>query len=453
VTITPLDSEVYSSIPDGEENGVLQDTLISDASSAELADLLDDRMVALLAERARAQAAEGGLKLLGEGGLLQAITKRVIEAALEDELADHLDAGGAAEAGQDGAKRNERNGKRTKKVMTEVGTVQVAVPRDRAGSYTPEVVAKRKRRTSGIDELVVSLTARGLTTGEIAAHLAEVYDIETSKETISNITDRVLDGMNTWRTRPLDPCYPVVMIDAIHVKIRDGQVANRPVYVALAVTCDGLREILGLWVGDGGEGAKFWGQVLTDLKNRGVADICILLCDGLKGLPEQVNAVFPLTVVQTCVIHLIRGSLRYASKADWSELAKVLRPVYTAVNEADALERLAEFDAAWGAKYPMITRRWQDAWADFVPFLSFDKEIRSVICSTNAIESINARYRRAANASGHFPNEQAALKRIYLATLALDPTGKGKVRWANRWKAALNEFDLKFDGRVSAGRR
>jgi len=188
--------------------------------------------------------------------------------------------------------------------------VEIAVSRDRAGSFTPEVVAKRKRRTSGIDELVVSLTARGLTTGEIAAHLKEVYDIETSKETISNITDRVLDGMNSWRTRPLDPCYPVVMIDAIHVKIRDGQVANRPVYVALAVTCDGLREILGLWVGDGGEGAKFWGQVCTDLKNRGLADICILLCDGLKGLPEQVNTVWPAAVVQTCIIHRSRQGKR-----------------------------------------------------------------------------------------------------------------------------------------------
>lgn len=440
---------------DGNENGVIQDTLISGAASADLADLLDDQMVALLAERARAQAADGGLKLLGDGGLLQAITKRVIEAALEAEMADHLDA--PCEADQDGQAqdrgRNERNGRRSKKVMTEVGTVQVAMPRDRAGTFAPEVVAKRSRRTSGIDELVVSLTARGLTTGEIAAHLKEVYDIETSKETVSNITDRVLDGMNAWRTRPLDPCYPVVMIDAIHVKIRDGQVANRPVYVALAVTCDGLREILGLWVGDGGEGAKFWGQVCTDLKNRGLADICILLCDGLSGLPEQVNAVWPRTVVQTCIIHLIRGCLRYASKADWPEIAKGLRPIYTAVNEADALERLADFDTAWGTKYPMITRKFEQNWAEFVPFLAFDKEIRSVICSTNAIESINARYRRAANASGHFPNEQAALKRIYLATLALDPTGKGKVRWANRWKEALNAFDLKFDGRVSAGRR
>jgi len=447
VTITPLNEEVCSTGAVGDEPAVLSDTFETEAASAELADLLDDQMVALLAERARVQAAAGGLKLLGDGGLLQAITKRVIEAALEAELAEHL------QQTEQAGTSNERNGRRGKKVMTEVGTVQVAVPRDRAGSFTPEIVAKRKRRTSGIDELVVSLTARGLTTGEIAAHLKEVYDIETSKETISNITDRVLEGMHAWRTRPLDPCYPVVMIDAIHVKIRDGQVANRPVYVALAVTCDGLREVLGLWVGDGGEGAKFWGQVCTDLKNRGVADICILLCDGLKGLPEQVGTVWPQTVIQTCIIHLIRSSLRYASKADWPQLAAALRPIYTAASEEAALLALAEFDAAWGKKYVMITRRWEQAWAEFVPFLAFDREIRSVICSTNAIESINARYRRAANASGHFPNEQAALKRIYLATLALDPSGKGKVRWANRWKEALNAFDIKFDGRVSAGRR
>jgi transposase-like protein len=428
----------------------LSDMFVTGAASAELAELLDDRMVALLAERARAQAAEGGLKLLGDGGLLQAITKRVIEAALEEELAEHLAMSGRG----CGPGRNERNGKRRKKVLTEVGTVEVAVPRDRAGTFAPEVVAKRRRRTSGIDELVVSLTARGLTTGEIAAHLKEVYDIETSKETISNITDRVLEGMHAWRTRPLDPCYPVVMVDAIHVKIRDGgRVENRPVYIALAVTCDGLREMLGLWVGDGAEGASFWGRMCQDLKDRRVADICILLCDSLKGLPEQVNAVWPRTVIQTSIIHLIRSSLRHASKADWPTLAEALRPIYTAADEEAAVAALAEFDAVWGEKYAVITKRWEQAWSEFVPFLAFDREIRSVICSTNAIESVNARYRRVVTASGHFPSEQAALKRIYLATLALDPSGKGSVRWADRWKEALDAFDLKFDGRVSAGRR
>lgn len=418
-------------------------------SSAQLADLLDDAMVAMLAERAREQAAEGGLRLLGDGGLLQAITKRVIEAALEGELADHL----AADPAVGGAGRNERNGSRRKKLMTEVGPVEVAVPRDRDASFAPTVVAKRRRRTSGIDDLVISLTAKGLTTGEIVAHLAEVYDIATSKETISNITDRVLDGMSEWRTRPLDGVYPVVMIDAIHVKIRDGQVANRPVYVALAVTVDGLREVLGLWVGDGGEGAKFWGQVCQELKNRGVADVLMLVCDGLTGLPEAVNHVWPRTVVQTCIIHLLRASYRYASKAHYAAIARDLRPVYTAPSEAAALDRFAEFAAAWETRYPAIVKLWERSWPEMVPFLAFDREIRSVICSTNAIESLNARYRKAANASGHFPNEQAALKRLYLATLSLDPTGKGKVRWSNRWKPALNAFDITFDGRLSAARR
>jgi putative transposase len=421
-------------------------------SSAELADLLDEETITALVASARAQAAAGGLRLLGEDGLLASITKRVIEAALEEEMAEHLEPGNPTGSGADGGS-NERNGRRRKTVLTEVGPVAVAVPRDRNGSFAPAVVAKHARRTSGIDELVISLAGKGLTTGEIAAHLAEVYDITTSKETVSTITDRVLDGMNEWRTRPLDPVYPVVMIDAIHVKIRDGQVANRPIYAAIAVTCDGIRDVLGLWVGDGGEGAKYWGQVCTELKNRGLADICILICDGLSGLPEAVNQVWPRTVVQTCIIHLLRASFRYAARNEVPAIARDLRPVYTAPTEAAALDRFAEFAATWEAKYPAIVKLWERSWAEMVPFLAFDREIRSVICSTNAIESLNARYRRAARASGHFPNEQAALKRLYLATLALDPTGKGRVRWSNRWKAALGAFDVTFDGRVSAGRR
>jgi transposase-like protein len=416
------------------------------AASEQLAALLDDGVVAALAEQARVQAEAGGLKLLGDGGLLAEITKRVIEAALEDELAEHLQAQGAAGVA------NERNGARVKKVMTEVGTVPVRVPRDRASSFAPKTVAKHRRRSSGIDELVISLTARGMTSGDIVAHLKEVFDIDTSKETVSTITDRVLEGMSEWRNRPLDAVYPVVMIDAVHVKVRDGQVANRAVYVALAVSADGYREILGLWCGDGGEGAKYWAQILTEIRNRGVRDVCMLICDGLTGLPDAVNSVFPTTVVQTCVIHLIRASLRYASKTDWPEVSRALRPIYTAPTEDAALERFLEFQEAFGGKYPAIVRLWERAWAEFTPFLAFDREIRTVICSTNAIESINARYRRAVNACGHFPNETAALKRLYLATLALDPTGKGRVRWSNRWKAALGAFDLTFDGRVTASR-
>jgi putative transposase len=247
----------------------------------------------------------------------------------------------------------------------------------------------------------------------------------------------------------------VLFIDAIQVKIREGQVANRPVYLALGVTVDGERDVLGLWAGEhgDGEGAKYWLRVLTEIKNRGVRDVCMLVCDGLKGLPDAVSAVWEKTIVQTCIVHLLRNSFKYASKRDWGPVAKDLKPVYTAGSEAEALDRFADFSGTWEQRYPAIIRLWENAWAEFVPFLAFDREIRTVICTTNAIESINARLRRAVNARGHFPTEQAALKCLYLAIMSLDPTGKGRKRWTNRWKAALNAFDITFDGRLSAGRK
>ncbi len=391
-----------------------------------------------------------GLSVEGEGGLLAQLTKLVLESALEGEMTAHL--------GYDKHERvegsdNARNGTRSKTVLTKAGPVEIAVPRDRAGSFEPVVVAKRQRRLGAIEDVVLSLSARGLTHGDIAAHLADVYGSEVSKTTISTITDKVLDSMGEWQNRPLDPVYPVVFIDAIHVKVRDGQVANRPIYVALAVTVDGNRDILGLWAGDGGEGAKYWQQVLTEIKNRGVADVLMLVCDGLKGLPESVGNVWPQTIVQTCVVHLIRGSFRYAARQDWDKLARALRPIYTADTVAAAEDRFLEFTEVWGAKYPAIVRLWENAWPEFVPFLQFDKEIRRIVCTTNAIESVNARIRKAVKARGHFPNEQAALKCVYLAVMALDPTGKGRARWTQRWKGTLNAFEITFDGRLSAGRR
>jgi transposase-like protein len=409
---------------------------------------VDEQLVRQLAERARAD----GLKLTGEGGLLQRLTKLVVESSLEGELDDHLGYGKHDAAGRDG--RNSRNGKRAKTLLTEAGPVAIEVPRDREGSFEPKIVAKRQRRLSGVDDLVISLSAKGLTHGEISAHLAEIYGAEVSKQTISTITDRVVEGMAQWQSRPLDPVYPVIFIDCVNVKIRDGQVANRPIYVALAVTVEGTREILGLWAGEhgDGEGAKFWLRVLSEIKNRGTTDCCIVVCDGLKGLPDAIATVWPQTIVQTCIVHLLRNSFRYASKKDWSAIAKDLKPVYTAPSEQAALDRFAEFSEKWEKRYPAIIRLWTNAWAEFVPFLQFDQDIRTVICTTNAIESINARIRRAVNARGHFPNEQAALKCVYLAIMSLDPTGTGRKRWSNRWKAALNAFEITFDGRLSAGR-
>jgi transposase-like protein len=419
------------------------------AAGDEFADAVDEQLVRQLAGR----AAGAGLSLAGEGGLLQRLTKIVLEGALEGEMDAHLGYARHDPAGRDGG--NSRNGKRAKTVLTDIGPVEVEVPRDRDASFEPRIVAKRQRRLAGVNDLVVSLVAKGLTTGEVAAHLAEIYDIEVSRETISNITDRVLEGLAEWQSRPLDPVYPVIFIDAINVKIRDGSVANRPVYVALAVTCDGERDILGLWAGahGDGEGAKYWLRVLTEIRNRGTADVCIVVCDGLKGLPEAIATAWPQAITQTCIIHLLRNSFKYASKRDWAAVARDLRPVYTAASEAAALDAFAEFSGTWEARYPAIIRLWENAWAEFVPFLAFDREIRTIICTTNAIESLNARFRRSVNARGHFPTELAALKHLYLVIISLDPTGRGRKRWSNRWKAALNAFDITFDGRVSAGRK
>ncbi|MBE4720401.1 IS256 family transposase [Pseudarthrobacter sp. AB1] len=400
-----------------------------------------------LAQQLLAQARKQGIELVGPGGLLNRLTKNVLETALEAEMDEHLGYGKHDVSGRGSG--NSRNGIRTKTVMTEIGPVEIDVPRDTGSTFDPQIVKKRQRRLTGVDEIVLSLSAKGLTTGEIAAHFAEVFGARVSKDTISRITEKVIGEMTEWQNRPLDRVYPVMFIDAIHVKVRDGQVTNRPVYVAIGVSVNGERDILGLWAGDGGEGAKFWLSVLTEIKNRGVEDVCITVCDGLKGLPEAINTVWELAVVQTCIVHLIRNTFRYAARQYWDEMSRDLRPVYTAPSEAAAKERFVEFSTKWGRQYPAITRLWENAWSEFVPFLDYDVEIRRVICSTNAIESVNARYRRAVRARGHFPTEQAALKCLYLATRALDPTGKGRARWATRWKPALNAFAITFEGRIN----
>ncbi|QHK20829.1 IS256 family transposase [Pseudarthrobacter psychrotolerans] len=394
-------------------------------------------------------AKEQGLSLTGPDGLLKQLTKTVIETALDEEMTEHLGYEKHDTAGKQTG--NSRNGVRPKTVLTETtGPVEVDVPRDREGTFEPVIVKKRQRRLTGVDEMVLSLYAKGLTTGEISAHFAEIYGASVSKETVSRITDRVLEEMAAWQNRPLDEVYAAIFIDAIVVKIRDGQVANRPVYAAIGVTLDGEKDILGLWAGTGGEGAKFWMSVLTDIKNRGVKDTFFLVCDGLKGLPEVVTNVWPLTTVQTCIIHLIRNTFRLASKKDWDALKRDVKPIYTAVNAAAARAAFEELTERWGKKYGAIVRLWENAWEEFIPFLDYDVEIRRVICSTNAIESLNARYRRAVKARGHFPTEQAALKCLYLVTRSLDPTGAGKTRWAVRWKPALNAFAITFSDRFPA---
>ncbi|MGY4680324.1 IS256 family transposase [Micromonospora aurantiaca (nom. illeg.)] len=400
------------------------------------------------AELVRA-AKEQGLSLTGPDGLLKQLTKTVLETALNEEMTDHLGYEKHEHAGAGSG--NVRNGSRSKTVLTEAsGPVQIDVPRDRAGTFEPQIVRKRQRRLSGVDEVVLSLYAKGLTTGEISAHFAEIYGASVSKETISRITDKVIEEMTDWSHRPLDEIYAAVFIDAIVVKVRDGQVANRPFYAAIGVTLDGEKDVLGLWAGSGGEGAKFWMSVLTDLRNRGVKDVFFLVCDGLKGLPEVVTNVWPRTVVQTCVIHLIRNTFRLTSRKYWDEIKREIKPIYTAVNAQVARAAFDDLAEKWGGRYPAVIRLWDNAWAEFIPFLDYDLEIRTVICSTNAIESLNARYRRAVKARGHFPNELAALKCLYLVTRSLDLTGTGRTRWTMRWKPALNAFAITFSDRFPA---
>jgi len=404
---------------------------------------------AAVRELVKAARARGD-ELTGPDGLLKAITKQVIEAALEEEMTEHVGYDKHAVEGRNGG--NSRNGTRTKTVLTDnAGPVQVEVPRDRDASFEPVIVKKRQRRLTDVDAIVLSLYARGLTTGEISAHFAEIYGASVSKDTVSRITDGVLEDMQAWSSRPLQRVYAAVFIDAIMIKVRDGQVGNQPFYAAIGVDLAGHRDVLGLWPGNGaGESAKFWMNVLTELRNRGVADVFFIVCDGLKGLPESVNTVFKETIVQTCIVHLIRGTFRYASKKYWESIARDLRPIYTAVTADAAWAAFEEFEEKWGKAYPAIPKLWRAAWEQFIPFLAYDLEIRKVLCSTNAIESLNARYRRAVNAKGHFPTEQAALKTLYLVTRSLDPKGLGQARWVTRWKPALNAFAVTFEARMPA---
>jgi putative transposase len=329
-------------------------------------------------------AKEKGLSLTGPDGLLKLLTKSVIETALGKEMTDHLGCEKHDRAGI-GAE-NIGNGTRAKTVTSaNSGPVEIDVPRDRAGTFEPQIVKKRQRRLGEVDEIVLSLYAKGLTTGEISAHFAEIYGASVSKETVSRITDRVIEEMTAWASRPLDEVYAAVFIDAIVVKVRDGQVTNRPIYAAIGVSLAGERDILGLWAGQGGEGAKFWMAVLTDLRNRGVKDSFFVVCDGLKGLPEVVSNTWPQTIVQTCIIHLIRNTFRLTSRKYWDELKRDLKPVYTAVNATAARAAFDDLAGKWGQQYPAVVRLWNNAWEEFIPFLDYDVEIRRVLCSTNAI--------------------------------------------------------------------
>jgi putative transposase len=397
-----------------------------------------------LVERARSE----GVSLTGEGGLLTALMGQVLQTGLEVELADHLGYEAYDPAGRGSG--NSRNGSYPKTVNTEIGPVEVRMPRDRAGSFEPATVPKHVRRLDGLSGNVISLYAKGLTTGEIQAHLEEMYGTSVSRDTVSKITDQIVADMAAWQSRPLDRVYAVLLIDAIVIKVRDSQVANRPVYVAIGVNMDGERDVLGLWLGPaGGEGAKQWMTMMTELKNRGVADALIVCCDGLKGLPDAIRVTWPDATVQTCVVHLVRNSLRYASKKHWQAITTGLRKIYTAATVEAARARFEEFSEEWKPMYPAMIASWENSWAEFVPFLEFPVELRRIVYTTNAIESLNARFRRAVRHRGHFPNEQAAMKVLYLVAQQYRPGRanlKGKI---NGWKHILNALTIHYGDRVA----
>ncbi|MEN8234179.1 MAG: IS256 family transposase [Actinomycetota bacterium] len=375
------------------------------------------------------------------------LVRQVLQTGLGVEMADHLGYDRYAIEGRGSG--NSRNGYSPKTVTTEVGKVDLLVPRDRAGTFEPQTVPKHQRRLDGLTGNVISLYAKGLTTGDIQAHLEEIYDTDISREAISRITDTIVDDMNAWQNRPLDPNYPVLLIDAIVIEVHDSQVANRPVYVAIGVNLDGERDVLGLWLGPtGGEGAKQWATMLGELRNRGIQDTLVVCCDGLKGLPDAIRVTWPDADVQTCVVHLVRNSMRYSARRDWKKIAHQLRKTYTAPTVPAAEDRLQELADQWGAQYPAMIRSWQDAWDEFTPFLAFPPELRRIVYATNAIESLNARFRRAVRHRGHFPTEQAAMKVLYLVATARTKNRADLIGRKYGWTAILNTLSMHYGDRI-----
>jgi putative transposase len=405
---------------------------------------LVDRLEGLLPREVLEEALEGlePEQITGPGGLLTQLAGRVIETALGAELVEHL----GHPPGGVPATANVRNGSTPKTLQTDLGPVRIRTPRDRDASFAPQLVKKRQTRLAGLDARVLDLYAGGMSTRDIASHLTELYGVEVSADTISRVTDAVLEDMQAWRTRPLDKVYPIVYFDALHVKVReDRSVRTRACYLALGVTCDGERETLGIWWQET-EGAKFWLAVLNDLQRRGVGDILICCVDGLTGFPEAIEAVFPHAWVQTCVVHQIRSSLRYVNYRDRKRVAAALRPVYTAENAEQALIELERFDAAWGGPYPMIAQAWRANWEYIIPFLSLPDALRHAVYTTNTIEALHRQIRKAIKTRGHFPDEQAATKLIYLAITRADAKWRSHRAWTAARAALKIHFEDRFPG-------
>jgi putative transposase len=374
-------------------------------------------------------------------GLLDDLKKALAERALNAEIDHHLD-GEAVEG-----RSNSRNGYGKKTVLTDTGRMELEVPRDRLSTFDPQLIAKYQRRFPGFDEKIVSMYARGMSTREIQGHLRELYGIDASPDLISAVTDAVLDEVATWQNRPLEPVYPLIFFDALRVKVRDeGLVRNKAVHIALGVRADGMKEILGLWI-EQNEGAKFWLRVMNELKNRGVEDVLIAVVDGLKGFPDAIRAVFPEATVQTCIVHLMRHSLDFVSYKDRKVVASALKDIYRA---SDAIAGLAALDAfadgPWGRKYPAIAQSWRRAWSEVIPFYAFPNEVRRIVYTTNAIEALNAKLRRAVRARGHFPSDEAAMKLLFLV---LNRSEKNWRMPPREWAMAKAQFAILFDQRFT----
>jgi putative transposase len=381
--------------------------------------------------------------LIGENGLLNQLTKQLLERAMAAELTEHVGYEKHDPAGRNSG--NSRNGKSAKTLKGNFGTLPIEVPRDRNGTFEPQIIEKHQTRFTGFDDKIISLYARGLSTREIQQHLEEIYQVEVSPALISTVTDEVIDEVKAWQNRPLEEVYAILYLDALQFKVRDGaHVRNKAIYVAIGVKLNGLKEVLGLWVAQT-EGAKFWLQVMTELKNRGVADIFIACVDGLKGFPEAIETVFPQTEVQLCIVHLVRYSLNFVGWKQRKEVAKDLKTIYTAATEADAETRLAEFAAKWDAKFPTISKSWRSNWARVIPFFAHPPEIRKVIYTTNAVESLNMSLRKVTKSRSSFPNDEAVLKLLYLA---LRNIAKKWTMPVQNWKDALNRFAIVYENRL-----
>ena len=408
----------------------------------ELPGELRDRVAGLLDEEALDEAVQGlrPEELTGPGGLLTQLAGRVIEAALEAERAEHL----GYPPGEKPPGANRRNGGTPKTLKTDLGPVEMRTPRDRDSSFEPQLVRKRQTRIAGLDDRVLDMYAGGMSTRDIAAHLTSLYGVEVGRDTISRVTDAVLEDIQLWRSRPLDEVYPIVYFDAMTVKVReDRSVQNRCCYLAVGVNLEGERDCLGIWWREV-EGAKFWLAVLNDLANRGVKDVLIACVDGLTGFPEAIGTIFPDTWVQTCIVHEIRASTKYVSYADRKKVAAALRPVYTAANEHDALAELERFDAEWGDRYPMVAQMWRRDWEHIIPFLSLPAPLRKAVYTTNSIEGMHRQVRKAIKTRGHFPDEQAATKLIWLAIQRAEK----KWRSVLGWTSALRALKIHFGDRI-----